>query len=157
VRAQHGKLDARLRNSALLGKPSVQSVHAYYPLYLEDGGRLASVATGLVDRLAILVVVRRCHGMGVADSRSLRFRIVMSACNISSVDLLLFLFDILGRCVARTYATSLLCSSLYFGFLSSRDALQEGNADVVACLLVLRAYVLPPFFFLLGDLHCLFF
>jgi hypothetical protein len=123
LRAQHGKLDARLRTFALLGTPSVQSVHAYYPLYLEDGGRLASVATGLVDRMAILVVVRRCHGMGVADSRSLHFRIVMSACKISSVDLLLFLFDILGRCVARTYATSLLCSSLYFGFSYLRATL----------------------------------
>jgi hypothetical protein len=39
---------------------------------MEDGGRLAPMAAELVDRLAILVVVRRFHGMGVADSRCLR-------------------------------------------------------------------------------------
>jgi hypothetical protein len=36
--AQHGKLDADLRTSALLGTPLVQSVHDYYPFALEDGG-----------------------------------------------------------------------------------------------------------------------
>jgi hypothetical protein len=45
LRAQHGKLDADFRTSALLGTPSVQSVHHYYPFSLEDGGRLAPMAT----------------------------------------------------------------------------------------------------------------
>jgi hypothetical protein len=40
---------------------------------MEDGGRLAHMAAKLVDRLAILVAVRRFHGMGFVDSRSLRF------------------------------------------------------------------------------------
>jgi hypothetical protein len=40
---------------------------------MEDGGRLAPMAAELVDRLAILVAVRRFLGMGVVDSRSLRF------------------------------------------------------------------------------------
>jgi hypothetical protein len=71
--AQHGKLDADLRTSALLGTPSVQSIHDYYPFAMEDGGRLAPMAAELVDRLAILVADRRFHGMGVAGSRSLRF------------------------------------------------------------------------------------
>jgi hypothetical protein len=71
--AQHGKFNADLRTSALLGTPSVQSVHDYYPVALEDGGRLAPMAVKLVDRLGILVVVRRYHGMGVVDFRSLRF------------------------------------------------------------------------------------
>jgi hypothetical protein len=35
--AQHGKLDADLRNSALHGTPSVQSIHDYYPFAMEDG------------------------------------------------------------------------------------------------------------------------
>jgi hypothetical protein len=48
--ARHGKLDADLRTFALLGTPSVQSVHEYYPFALEDGGRLAAE---LVDRLAL--------------------------------------------------------------------------------------------------------
>jgi hypothetical protein len=73
--AQQGKLDANLSTAALLGTPSVQSVHEYYPFALEDGGRLAHVAVGLVDRMAILVEVRRFPCMGVADSRSLRFDI----------------------------------------------------------------------------------
>jgi hypothetical protein len=42
--AQHGKFNADLRTSALLGTPSVQSVHDYYPVALEDGGRLAPMA-----------------------------------------------------------------------------------------------------------------
>jgi hypothetical protein len=71
--AQNGKLDADLRNSALLGTPSVQSIHDYYPFAVEDGGRLAPMAAELVDRLAILVAVRRFRGMGAADSRSLSF------------------------------------------------------------------------------------
>jgi hypothetical protein len=39
---------------------------------MEDGGQPAPMAAELVDRLAILVVVRRFRGMGGADSRSLR-------------------------------------------------------------------------------------
>jgi hypothetical protein len=70
--AENGKLDADLRSSALLGTPSVPSVHVYYPFAMEDGGRLAPMAAELVDRLAILLVVRRFLGMGAADSRSLR-------------------------------------------------------------------------------------
>jgi hypothetical protein len=70
--AQHGKLDADLRTSALLGTPSVLSVHDYYPFAFEDGGRLAPMAAELVDRLAVLVAIRRFPSMGVVDSRSLR-------------------------------------------------------------------------------------
>jgi hypothetical protein len=65
--AQHGKLDADLRTYALLGTPSVQSIHDYYPFAMEDKGRLAPMAAELVDRLVILVAV------GAADSRSLRY------------------------------------------------------------------------------------
>jgi hypothetical protein len=70
--AQHGKLDADLRTSALLGTPSVESIYDYYPFAMEDCGRLAPMAGELVDRLATLVVVHRFHGMGAADSRSVR-------------------------------------------------------------------------------------
>jgi hypothetical protein len=41
LEAQPCKLDADLRTSALLGIPSVQLVHYYYPFALDDGGRLA--------------------------------------------------------------------------------------------------------------------
>jgi hypothetical protein len=70
--AEHGKLDADLRTFALLGTPSVQSVHDYYPFPMEDGGRLAPMAAELVDSLAILVAVCRFPGMGADDFRSLR-------------------------------------------------------------------------------------
>jgi hypothetical protein len=63
--AQQGKLDADLRTSVLLGKPSIEKVHDYCTFALEDGCRLAPTATELVDRHAILVAVRRFHGMGL--------------------------------------------------------------------------------------------
>jgi hypothetical protein len=72
LEAQHGKLDVDLRNSDLLGTPSVQSIHDYYAFTMEDGGRLASMTAKLVDRLPFLVAVRRFPIMGAADSRSLR-------------------------------------------------------------------------------------
>jgi hypothetical protein len=71
--AQHGKLDADLRTPALLGAPSVQLIHDYYPFAMEDGGRLAPMVAEFVDRMAILVAVRRFLGMGADDSSSLRF------------------------------------------------------------------------------------
>jgi hypothetical protein len=71
-RAQQGELDADLRTSALLSTPSVQLVRDYYPLALEDEGRLAPMAAELVPRRAILVVVRCFLDTGDAHSRSLR-------------------------------------------------------------------------------------
>jgi hypothetical protein len=68
----HGSLHWDLRTFALLGTPSVQSIHDYYPFAMEDGGRLASMAAELAYRLALLVIVRRFHGVGAADSRPLR-------------------------------------------------------------------------------------
>jgi hypothetical protein len=62
-----GKLDADLHTYALLGTPSVQTVHDYYPFALEDGGRLAPMAAELVGRLPILMATRRFPGMGGAD------------------------------------------------------------------------------------------
>jgi hypothetical protein len=58
----YGKLDADLSTYALLGTPSVQSTHDYYPFAMGGGGWLAPMAAELVDRLAILVAVRRFHG-----------------------------------------------------------------------------------------------
>jgi hypothetical protein len=73
-RAQHGKLDAELRTSALLGTPSIQPVHCYYPFALEDVDRLAPMtADEMMDCVAILMALRRFPSMGFADSRSFRF------------------------------------------------------------------------------------
>jgi hypothetical protein len=67
--AQHDKLVANHRTSSSLGMPSIHSVHDYYPFALEDKGRYAPMAVDLVDRLAMLVVVRRFLSMGAAISR----------------------------------------------------------------------------------------
>jgi hypothetical protein len=69
---QHGKLGADLRTPALLGTSSVRSVRDYYPFAMKKGGRLAPMAVYLIDRLAILVAVRRFPSMGEADSCSLQ-------------------------------------------------------------------------------------
>ena len=136
--AQHGKLDADLRTSALLGTPSVQSVHGYYPFAMEDGGRLAPMAAELVDRLAILVAVRRFPGMGAADSRSLRsdsyVRMQHFVRRSTSLPFRRFLGDVRREFMQRL-------SAALHGTLGSylRDAFQEGSAGAVACLPVPRA------------------
>jgi hypothetical protein len=84
----HDKLDADLRTSALLGTPSVQSVHDYYPFAMEDGGRLAPMAAELVDCLAYLMAIRRFPGMGAANSHSMRSDSCVRKQHISFVDLL---------------------------------------------------------------------
>jgi hypothetical protein len=103
--AQHGKLDADLRTSALLGMPSVQSVHDYYPFALEDGGRLAPMAAELVDRLAILVAIRRFRGMSAADSRSLRFGSYVRTYHfVRLTTYVSFRYLYFGGCAARVHA-----------------------------------------------------
>jgi hypothetical protein len=72
LEAQQGRLDAYLRNSALLGSSSLQSVHDYHPFALEGVGRLAHVTAELVVCLAILVAERHFLDMCAVDSRSLR-------------------------------------------------------------------------------------
>jgi hypothetical protein len=137
--AQHGKLDADLRTFALLGTPSVQSIHDCYPFAMEDGGRLAPMAAELVDRLAILVAARRFPGMGAPDSRSLRshsyVRMQHFVRRSTFVPFRRFLGDVRREFMQRLYVA-------LHGTLGSylRDAFQEGSADAVACLLVPRAW-----------------
>jgi hypothetical protein len=142
--AQRGKLDADLRTYALLGTPLVQSIHDYYPLTMEDGGRLAPMAAELVDHLAILVVVRRFPGMGAADSRSLRSNDYVRMHHLARRSIYVpfrsFLGDVrrefMQRLSAALHGTT--CSYL-------RDAFQEGSADAVACLPVPRAWGFSSF------------
>jgi hypothetical protein len=135
--AQHGKLDADLRTSTLLGTPSAQSIHDYYPFAMEDGGRMAPMAVELVDRLAILVDVRRFPSLGAADSRSLGsdsyVRMQHFVRRFTSVPFRRFWGD-----VRREFMQLL---SAPYGIMGSylRDAFQEGSADAVACLPVPRA------------------
>jgi hypothetical protein len=145
--AQQAKLDADLRTSALLGTPSVPSVHDYYTFALTDGGRLVPMANELIDRhLAILVAVRRFPCMGGAGSRSLRFnnyvRMQHFACRSTYVPLRRLLGDIVRREVLQRLFAG-------HGTLGSylRDALQEGIADIVACLHVPRVWACGVFLF----------
>lgn len=153
--AQEGELDVDLRTSALLGTPSVQSVHDYYPFAMEDGGRLAPMAAELVDRLAILVAVRRFPGMGAADSRSLRsdsyVRMQHFVRRSTSLPFRRFLGDVRREFMQRL-------SAALHGTLGSylRDAFQEGSAGAVACLPVPRAWVFFLLSSFLGGLHCFF-
>jgi hypothetical protein len=105
---------------------------------MEDGCRLAPMAAELANRLAILVVVRRFHGMGATDSRSLRSDNYVGIHHFvrrsTSIRFRRFLGD-----VRRGFMQRL--STAHHGTLGSylRDAFQEGGADDVACLPVPRA------------------
>jgi hypothetical protein len=122
---------------------------------MEDGGRLAPMAAELVDRLAILVAIRRFPGMGALDSRSLRsdsyvgmqyfvrrptyvpFRRFWGDVRVNSCNVYLLLF----------MALWVLISATLFG----RAMLTMWHAFL---FLALRFF--PFFFFLLGGLHCFF-
>jgi hypothetical protein len=136
--AQHCELYADLRTSALLGTPSVQSLHDYYLSAMGNGGRLAPMAAELVYCLAILVVVRRFPSMGAADSRSLRsdmyVRMQHFVRRSTSVPFRRFWGDERREFMQRLFAA-------LHGTLGSylRDAFQEGSADAMACLHVPRA------------------
>ena len=105
---------------------------------MEDGGRLAPMAAELVDRLAILVAVRRFPGMGVADSRSLRsdsyVRMQHFVRRPTSDPFRRFWGDVRREFMQRLSATLHDTMGSYL-----RDALHEGSADDVACPHVPRA------------------
>jgi hypothetical protein len=122
---------------------------------VEDGGRLAHVAAKLVDRLAILLAVRRFHAMGAADSRSLRSDSYVRMQHFFRR----YTYDPFRRFwgdVRRDFLQHLFTAlhGTWGSYL--RDTLHEGNVDVVACLLAPRASraIFPPFIsFLLGGYH----
>jgi hypothetical protein len=98
--AQHGimelsKLDADLRTSALLGTPSVQSIHDYYPFAMEDGARCRRWRLSWLIAWLFwwLYVVSLAWGLLTLAPCALT---IMSVCNISFVGLLMFLFGVLG-------------------------------------------------------------
>jgi hypothetical protein len=96
------------------------------------------MAAELVDRLDILVAVRRLHGMGLADARSLLFDIYLRMQHFvrrtTSFPFRRFLGDVRREFMQRL-------SAALRGTLGSylRDALQDCSADAVACLPVPRA------------------
>jgi hypothetical protein len=136
--AQHRKLDADLRTSALLGTPSVQSVHDHYLFAVQVGGRLALMAADLSDRLALLVAARCFPGGGVADSRSLRSD---TSCPHATFRSSIYFVPIRRSWgVVRREIMQRLSVALH-GTLGSnlRDAFEEGNANTVAYLHIPRA------------------
>ena len=96
------------------------------------------MAAELVDRLAIFLLVRRFHGMGAADSRSLRLysyvRMQHFVRRSTYVPFRRFWGDVRREFMQRL-------SAILHGTLGSylRDAFQEGSDDAVACLPVPRA------------------
>jgi hypothetical protein len=118
----------------LLGTPSIQSVHDYYPFALEDGGRLSPTAVELFDRLAIMVVVHRIVGMDSAVSCPMR-----SDNSIRMKEVLLNMF-LSARCWGLYVRREvILCNAFVCLFMGSylRDALREGCAGAFAYLPVL--------------------
>jgi hypothetical protein len=102
-------------------------------------GRLAPMAAELVDRLAILVAIRRfIRGMGAVGSRSLRSYIYVRMQHFvrrsTSVPFRRFWGDVRHEFMQRL-------SAPLHGTLGSylRGAFQEASADAVACLPVPRA------------------
>jgi hypothetical protein len=90
------------------------------------------MAVELVDRLAILVAI--CRSLeGVLLTLVLCAMTAMSVCNISFVDLIMLFSAFLGD-VWREFMQRLFVA--LHGTLGSylRDGLQEGSADIVACL-----------------------
>jgi hypothetical protein len=87
---------------------------------MEDGGRLAPMATELFNRLAILVVVRRFHGMGAPDSRSLRC-------------------DNYIRMQYFVRRNTFVPFRRFWGDARHEFMQRQGSVDVVACLHVPRA------------------
>jgi hypothetical protein len=95
--AQHVKLDVDLHTFALLGTPSIQSVHDCYPFSLsKDWGPLAPMAVELDDSLANFVAFLRFPCMDAADSRSWR-----SYSYFLFVHLLMYIFDVFGGMCAE--------------------------------------------------------
>jgi hypothetical protein len=96
------------------------------------------MAAELVDRMAILVAVRRFRDMGVSDSCSLRYdnyvHMQHSVRRSTHVPFRRFWGDVRREFMQRLFAALHVTLGSYL-----RDALQEGNANAVACLHVPRA------------------
>jgi hypothetical protein len=100
-----------------------------------DTGKKWNNGTSL--KVDILVAIRRFHGMGVADSRSLRSNSYVCMQyfirRTTYVPFRRFWGDVRRELMQRLSALRGTMGSYL------RDALQEGSADAVACLLVPQA------------------
>jgi hypothetical protein len=102
------------------------------------------MAADLVDRMAILVAIRRFPGMGAADSCSLLsasyVRMQHFVRRTTSYPFRRFWGHVSGEFMQHLFVA-------LHGTLGSylRDAFQEGNVDDVACLPVPRAHACGDF------------
>jgi hypothetical protein len=139
----------------LLGTPSVQSIHDYYPFAMEDGGRLALMAAELVDRLAMLVAVRRFPGMGAADSRSLRSNNYVRMQHFF-VDLLLFRFGVFGGMCDVNSCNVFLLLFMALWVPIYVTLFKRAVPMLWHTFMFLGLGFFPLFFLMLGGLHCFF-
>jgi hypothetical protein len=96
----------------------------------------------LAYRLAILVAIRRFHGMGVVDSHSLRSDSYVCMHHFVRRYFCPYTYAIFRRFWGDVWREFMqLLSVARHSTLGSylHDALQEGNADAVACLHAPRA------------------
>jgi hypothetical protein len=93
------------------------------------------LASEFIDRMAILVAVRRFLGMGIADSRSLRYESYVRMHHFVRRSTYLFLHTFFAGDVRRKFMQR-LSTALHDTLGSSlRDVLHdEGNVDALACL-----------------------
>jgi hypothetical protein len=120
---------------------------------MEDGGRLAPMVVELVDRLAILMAVRRFPSMGVVVL-ALCALTVMLVCNISFVELLMLLFGVFwGMCdVNSRNVFMLLFMALWVPI--SATLLRRAVLTLWHAFLFLGLMFFLLFCFWLGGLHC---
>jgi hypothetical protein len=114
------------------------------------------MAAELVDRLAILVAVRRFPGMGAADSRSLRSGIYVRMQHFVRRSILLFRFGVFwGICDVNSRNVFLLLFMALWVPISA-TLLRRAVLVLWHAFLFLGLMVFPLVFFLLGGLHCFF-
>jgi hypothetical protein len=130
--AQQAKFDRDVQASTRTGTPPVHTVHEYYPFVVEDGGRLAPLACELLDRLAVLVALRRFPGFGAHVARSLRSeslpRMKKFVRESTSPIFRRFLGDVRREFFQRV---SIVLHSTLGSYLA--DAVQGGRAAAVCC------------------------
>jgi hypothetical protein len=116
---------------------------------------LALMAAELVDRLAILVDVRRFPGMGAADSRSLRSNNYVRMQHFF-VDTLMFRFGLFGGMCDVNSCNVFLLLFMELWVPISATLFNRAVPMPWYAFMFLGLGFFPLFFLLLGGLHCFF-
>jgi hypothetical protein len=131
------------------------SIHDYYPFAMQDGGRLAPMAAELVDRLAIwwLFVASLAWVLPTLAPCAMT---VMSVCIILFVDLLLFIFGVLGGMCDVNLCNVFLLLFMALWVPISSTLFRRAVLMLWHAFLFLGLWFFPLFFFLLCGLRCFF-